>query len=53
MTQVMKGVRILGVSHFTFVPAAGAALGDLCALTPNPYIRDLFNRRAIGVRPPA
>jgi crotonobetainyl-CoA:carnitine CoA-transferase CaiB-like acyl-CoA transferase len=28
MTQVMKGVRILEVAQFTFVPAAGAILAD-------------------------
>ena len=28
MTQVMKGVRILEVAQFTFVPAAGAVLAD-------------------------
>ena len=28
MTQVMKGVRILEVAQFTFVPAAGALLAD-------------------------
>jgi crotonobetainyl-CoA:carnitine CoA-transferase CaiB-like acyl-CoA transferase len=28
MTQVMKGVRILEVAQFTFVPAAGAVLSD-------------------------
>ena len=28
MTQVMKGVRILEVAQFTFVPAAGAVLTD-------------------------
>ena len=26
MTQVMKGVRVLEVAQFTFVPAAGAVL---------------------------
>ena len=28
MTQVMKGVRVLEVAQFTFVPAAGAVLAD-------------------------
>jgi len=28
MTQVMKGVRVLEVAQFTFVPAAGAILAD-------------------------
>ena len=28
MTQVMKGIRILEVAQFTFVPAAGAVLAD-------------------------
>jgi crotonobetainyl-CoA:carnitine CoA-transferase CaiB-like acyl-CoA transferase len=28
MTQVMKGIRILEVAQFTFVPAAGAILAD-------------------------
>lgn len=28
MTQVMKGIRILEVAQFTFVPAAGGALAD-------------------------
>jgi crotonobetainyl-CoA:carnitine CoA-transferase CaiB-like acyl-CoA transferase len=28
MTQVMKGVRVLEVAQFTFVPAAGAVLSD-------------------------
>ena len=28
MTQIMKGVRILEVAQFTFVPAAGAVLSD-------------------------
>src|SRR5580658_98109 len=28
MTQVMKGVRVLEVAQFTFVPAAGALLAD-------------------------
>src|SRR6201993_236376 len=28
MTQVMKGVRILEVAQFTFVPAAGAVLAE-------------------------
>jgi crotonobetainyl-CoA:carnitine CoA-transferase CaiB-like acyl-CoA transferase len=28
MTQIMKGVRILEVAQFTFVPAAGAILAD-------------------------
>ena len=28
MTQIMKGVRILEVAQFTFVPAAGAVLAD-------------------------
>src|SRR4051794_20406537 len=28
LTQVMKGVRILEVAQFTFVPAAGAVLAD-------------------------
>src|SRR6201996_4752132 len=28
MTQVMKGVRILEVAQFTFVPSAGAVLTD-------------------------
>src|SRR3546814_6547895 len=28
MTQVMKGVRVLEVAQFTFVPAAGAFLPD-------------------------
>jgi crotonobetainyl-CoA:carnitine CoA-transferase CaiB-like acyl-CoA transferase len=28
MTQVMKGIRVLEVAQFTFVPAAGAVLAD-------------------------
>src|SRR5882762_9614773 len=28
MTQVMKGIRVLEVAQFTFVPAAGAILAD-------------------------
>jgi crotonobetainyl-CoA:carnitine CoA-transferase CaiB-like acyl-CoA transferase len=28
MTQVMKGVRVLELAQFTFVPAAGALLAD-------------------------
>ena len=28
MTQVMKGVRVLEVAQFTFVPAAGGVLAD-------------------------
>jgi crotonobetainyl-CoA:carnitine CoA-transferase CaiB-like acyl-CoA transferase len=28
MTQVMKGVRVLEIAQFTFVPAAGAVLSD-------------------------
>ena len=28
MTQVMKGVRVLEVAQYTFVPAAGAILAD-------------------------
>ncbi len=28
MTQVMKGVRALELTQFTFVPAAGAPLSD-------------------------
>ncbi|MCK9541657.1 MAG: CoA transferase [Novosphingobium sp.] len=28
MTQIMKGVRVLEVAQFTFVPAAGAVLSD-------------------------
>ena len=28
MTQVMKGVRVLEIAQFTFVPAAGAVLAD-------------------------
>ena len=28
MTSVMKGVRVLEVAQFTFVPAAGAILAD-------------------------
>lgn len=28
MTQVMKGIRVLEVAQFTFVPAAGAVLSD-------------------------
>ncbi|GAC1579763.1 MAG: hypothetical protein NVS3B27_23470 [Novosphingobium sp.] len=28
MTQVMKGVRVLEVAQFTFVPAAGGVLTD-------------------------
>src|SRR5271167_2604588 len=28
MTQVMKGVRVLEVAQFTYVPAAGAVLSD-------------------------
>ena len=28
MTQVMKGIRVLEVAQFTFVPAAGALLAD-------------------------
>ncbi len=27
-TQVMKGIRVLEVAQFTFVPAAGAILAD-------------------------
>src|SRR6202046_1051288 len=28
MSQVMKGIRVLEVAQFTFVPAAGAILAD-------------------------
>ena len=28
MTQVMKGIKVLEVAQFTFVPAAGAILAD-------------------------
>ena len=28
MTQVMKGIRMLEVAQFSFVPAAGAVLTD-------------------------
>lgn len=28
MTQVMKGIRVLEVAQFTFVPAAGGILAD-------------------------
>ena len=28
MTQVMKGIRVLEIAQFTFVPAAGAVLAD-------------------------
>ena len=28
MTQVMKGIRVLELAQFTFVPAAGAILAD-------------------------
>jgi hypothetical protein len=58
MTQVMKGVRILGVAHFTFVPAAGAAFGDgpdVIEIEQGLHRRrpDLGRRRHRPVRPDA
>jgi crotonobetainyl-CoA:carnitine CoA-transferase CaiB-like acyl-CoA transferase len=58
MTQVMKGVRILDVAHFTFVPAAGAAFGDgadVIEIEQGLHRRrpDLGRRRHRPVRPDA
>ena len=62
MTQVMKGIRVLEVAQFTFVPAAGAGMGNpflgnfgtsdggtinLCTLTPGPYAKSLFTHMGL------